>query len=205
MNRRKGYVENAQPGYCSRPPGPRGQTIDFVDRMAQETPRGYAIMSGMDEPSTTYSIRHTLAALAYRASRVTENAPPAFAKFGADSDPRTPERILAHMGDLMDWALSLVQDNQAWRTCEPLPWSDETARFFRALEALDRGIAAADLDVETANRLFQGPIADALTHTGQIAMLRRMAGCPIPGENYFIADIAIGRVGADQPAPRVTF
>ena len=162
-------------------------------------------MSVMDSVGTTFSIRHTLATLAYRAARATENAPPEFAKFGSDSDPRTPAKILAHMGDLMDWALSLVQDNQTWRNCEPLPWPDETARFFRALEALDRGIAEADLSVETANRLFQGPIADALTHTGQLAMLRRMANCPIRGENYFIADIAIGRVGADQTPPRKPF
>jgi hypothetical protein len=78
-------------------------------------------------------------------------------------------------------------------------------RFFQGLKTLDERIAAADLTEDTANRLFQGPIADALTHTGQIAMLRRMAGCPIPGENYFIADIEAGRVGTDQPLPRKSF
>jgi hypothetical protein len=163
------------------------------------------MMSGMDSKGTAFSLRHTLASLAYRAARATENAPPDFAKFGGDGDPRTPVKILAHMGDLMDWGLSLVLNNQVWRNCEPLAWPDEVARFFRALEAFDRGIAASDVSVETANRLFQGPIADALTHTGQLAMLRRMAGCPIPGENYFVADIVIGRVGADQAAPRKTF
>jgi hypothetical protein len=151
------------------------------------------------------SLRHTLATLAYRAARATENAPPDFAKFGSGSSPRTPERILAHMGDLMDWAVSLVEGNQKWHDSEPLAWPDEVARFFQGLKTLDERIAAADLPGETANRLFQGPIADALTHTGQIAMLRRMAGCPIPGENYFIADIAAGRVGMDQPPPHKTF
>jgi hypothetical protein len=162
-------------------------------------------MCDMDSVGTTFSLRHTLAALAYRAARAVENAPPEFAKFGAGDDPKTPEKILAHMGDLMDWALSLVEGNQKWQNSEPLRWQDEVARFFRALETLDSAIAEATLPAETANRLFQGPIADALTHTGQLAMLRRMASCPIRRENYFIADIAIGRVGVDQPAARRSF
>jgi hypothetical protein len=111
-------------------------------------------------------------------------------------------RILAHVGDLMDWALSLVEGSQKWHNSIPLPWPDEVARFFRALEALDHRIAATGVEPAIADRLFQGPIADALTHTGQLAMLRRMAGCPIRGENYYVAEIAIGRVGADQASPR---
>ena len=88
---------------------------------------------------------------------------------------------------------------------EPLPWSDEVARFFRGLESLDERIAATEMSAETVNRLFQGPIADALTHTGQLAMLRRMAGCPIRGENYFVAEITAGRVGIDLPLPKKSF
>jgi len=162
----------------------------------------------MDSVGTTISIRHTLASLAYRTARATENAPGGFAKFGgsdARPDPRTPERILAHMGDLMDWALTLVEGSQKWQNSDPLPWNEEVARFFRALESLDERIAATEVSAETANRLFQGPIADALTHTGQLAMLRRMAGCPIRGENYFVADIAIGRAGIDQSPPQQAF
>lgn len=159
-------------------------------------------MSGMESVGTTFSLRHTLATLAYRAARAVENAPPEFATFGEN---RTPERILAHMGDLMDWALSLVEDNQKWHNSDPLPWNDEVARFFRALQSLDAAIAATELSADTTNRLFQGPIADALTHTGQLAMLRRLAGCPIRGENYFIAEIAIGQTNLDQPPPRKAF
>ena len=155
--------------------------------------------------SASFSIRHTLATLAYRTARATADAPPDFAEFATGANPRTPVKILAHMGDLMDWAVSLVAGNQKWRNSEPLPWPDEIARFFRGLQALDQAMASTELDVKTANRLFQGPIADALTHTGQIAMLRRLAGHPIPGENYFVADIETGRAGMDQPPPRVTF
>jgi hypothetical protein len=163
------------------------------------------MMSGMDSIGTAFPLRHTLAALAYRTRRAVEDAPPDFAKFELGPKPKTPEQILAHMGDLMDWSLSLVEGNQKWQISAPLPWNDEVVRFFRALESLDRAIAATELSSETANSLFQGPIADALTHAGQLAMLRRLAGCPIRGENYFIADIAAGRAGFDQPPPRKSF
>jgi hypothetical protein len=162
-------------------------------------------MSDMEPAGTTISLRHTLAALAYRANRALENAPPEFAGFEAGPNPRTPERVLAHMGDLMEWAISLVEGNQRWHDSEPLPWPDEVARFFGALEAFDRAVTTADIETGIANGLFQGPIADALTHTGQLAMLRRMAGCPIRGENYFVADISVGQTAADQPPPRKTF
>jgi hypothetical protein len=159
----------------------------------------------METLESAVSLRHTLATLAYRTARAVENAPPDFATFGRSDDPRTPARILAHMGDLMDWAISLVQDNQKWQDSAPQPWNDEVARFFSSLAELDRALSNATLDARTTNRLFQGPIADALTHAGQIAMLRRMAGYAIRGENYFVANIESGRVGADQPAPRKSF
>ncbi len=162
------------------------------------------MMAGMDSIGTAIPLRHTLATLAYRTARALENAPPEFAKFEFGPHPKMPDQILAHMGDLMAWALSLVEGKQKWQDSAPLPWNDEVARFFRALEAFDQAIAA-ELPPGLANSLFQGPIADALTHTGQLAMLRRIAGCPIRGENYFVADIATGRVGMGQPAPHKTF
>ena len=163
------------------------------------------MMAGMDSTGPAFALRHTLATLAYRTARAVADAPPEFAKFELGADPKTPERILAHMGDLMDWALSLVEGNQKWQVSVPLPWNDEVTRFFRVLESLDRAIATTEVDSVTVDRLFQGPIADALTHTGQLAMLRRLAGCPIRGENYFVAEITVGRAGFDQPAPRKPF
>ena len=153
---------------------------------------------------TTALLRHTLAALAYRAGKAVRGAPAEFATFRADATSRTPAEILAHMGDLFDWALSIANGKQAWHDSTPLAWAQEVARFFTALEAFDRRLAEWPSDA-SIERLFQGPIADALTHTGQLAMLRRMAGCPFRGENYFVADIAAGRVGDEQAAPKKEF
>jgi len=105
------------------------------------------------------------------------------------------------MGDLFDWALSIAKGQQTWQDSNPLPWPQEITRFFRTLQAFDDFLASDAPLAESPEKLFQGPIADALTHTGQLAMLRRMAGCPMKGENYHRAEIAIGRVGIEQAAP----
>jgi hypothetical protein len=148
-------------------------------------------------------LRHTVATLAYRAARALDGAPDEFAGFTGCG--RTPGEILAHMGDLFDWALSIVQDKQTWHNSTPLTWADEKQRFFAALEAFDRALAGPGEVHGDLERLFQGPIADAHTHTGQLAMMRRLAGYKIHGENYFVAQIAAGQAGADQPAPVKTF
>ena len=146
-------------------------------------------------------LRHTLATLAYRGGRAVRHAPGEFSDFQPGSRTRTPGKILAHIGDLLDWALSIANGKQAWHDSTPLPWDQEVARFFSALEALDRRLASSEPVLCPAEKLFQGPIADALTHVGQIAMLRGLAGYPIGGENYFAAHIEAGRVGSDQAKP----
>jgi hypothetical protein len=150
-------------------------------------------------------LRHTLATLAYRAGRALRNAPPEFASYRADATSRTPAEILAHMGDLFDWALSIANGNQTWHNSEPLAWDQEVARFYTTLERLDQRLASGEPIHTTGEKLFQGPIADAINHVGQIAMLRRIAGCPVGGENFYVADIAIGRVTLEQPAPKREF
>jgi hypothetical protein len=142
-------------------------------------------------------LRHTVAALAYRAARALESAPESFATF--DGCGRQPVQILAHMGDLFDWALSSVQGSERWQNSNPLAWQQEKARFFGTLKAFDDYLASGQPLHSEAEPLFQGPIADALTHVGQIAMLRRLANCPARGENFFVAKIAAGHVGAEQP------
>ncbi|MCM2254902.1 MAG: hypothetical protein NDJ94_04460 [Vicinamibacteria bacterium] len=149
-------------------------------------------------------LRHTLATVAYRGGKAIRNAPPGFAGFGASSGDRTPARILAHIGDLFDWASSMADGREVWHDSTPLAWDEECARFHSSLAAFDARLADAALAVD-AGRLFQGPIADALTHVGQLAMLRRMAGAAIRGENYSRAGIEVGRVGPDQALPRREF
>ena len=150
-------------------------------------------------------LRHIIATAAYRGGKAIANAPEGFADFRVGERTRTPAQILAHVGDLFDWALHLAKGEHVWRDSSPLPWADETARFFRVLRAFDDYLDSDELLLAPAERLFQGPIADALTHVGQIAMLRRVAGNPIKGENYFKAEIVAGRLGADPSAPRVEF
>ncbi|HEX6184348.1 MAG TPA: hypothetical protein VFZ44_10750 [Pyrinomonadaceae bacterium] len=150
-------------------------------------------------------LRHTLATLAYRGGKAVRDAPEGFGEFNACEGARTPAEILAHVGDLLDWALSLARGEQRWQDSAPLPWGEEVARFFKGLGELDAYLASDAPLASIAESLFQGPVADALTHVGQIALLRRMAGAPVRGENYFKAEIKAGRVGAEQAAPRREF
>jgi hypothetical protein len=150
-------------------------------------------------------VRHALATLAYRLGKVLRGTPESFRDFEAAPSVRTPGQILAHVGDLMDWALSQVEGRKQWHDSEPRTWEQEIARFFAALEALDQRIAAQGLGAASAEKLFQSAIADALTHTGQLALLRRLAGIPVRPENYAAADIAQGRVGREQSPPRAEF
>src|ERR1700730_5678288 len=150
-------------------------------------------------------LRHTLATLAYRGAKALRGAPDSFASFHASETTRTPAQILAHIGDLLDWGLSIARGGEVWNNAEPPPWEQEVARFHQALESFDKYLASdAELSA-TCERLFQGPIADAFTHVGQLAMLRRMAGAPIKGENYSRAKIEAGRVGAEQAIPKREF
>lgn len=150
-------------------------------------------------------LRHTVATVAYRGGKALRGAPESFANFEIGDAPRTPAQILAHLGDLFDWALSTARGEQSWHDSKPKPWNEEVARFFAALKNFDDFLASQEKLHVPAEGLFQGPIADALTHVGQIAMMRRLAGCPIKGENYFKAEILGGRVGMEQAAPRREF
>ncbi len=150
-------------------------------------------------------LRHTLSTLAYRGGKAIRNAGPDFAEYGSPETSRTPTKILAHMGDLMDWGLSMAAGRREWHDSSPLAWEKECERLFTALKKFDDYLASEKPLEAPAEKLFQGPIADALTHVGQIAMLRRMAGVPMKGENYFVAEITVGRVGPDQAPPRKEF
>jgi hypothetical protein len=128
-----------------------------------------------------------------------------FPQFRAGENTRTPLEILAHIGDLMDWALSIARGKEEWIKADSRSWDQEVARFFASLRAFDDYLASTEPLGCSPQQLFQGAIADALTHVGQLAMLRGLAGNPIRGENYFAAEIVTGRVGAEQSAPRFEF
>lgn len=150
-------------------------------------------------------LRHTLATLAYRAGKALRGAPTGFSEFRVAEGTRTPGQILAHIGDLMDWALSQARGKEEWHNSAPLEWDAGMRRFFAATQALENYLASDGPLAVTPERLFQGAVADGLAHVGQIAMLRRMAGAPIKGENYSRAEIAAGRVGPEQAVPKREF
>lgn len=149
-------------------------------------------------------LRHCLAVLAYRGGKFLRAAPPSFAGYDTGSGT-TPLRILSHISDLLDWALSMSRGPGGWAEATPGDWDSEVARFHIALGALDGYFSSEATICADVPRLFQGPLADALTHIGQLAMLRRMAGSAVVGENYYVADIVAGRVGSDQSPPRKPF
>jgi hypothetical protein len=155
--------------------------------------------------SSRQLLRHAVATVAYRGGKAVRGAPESFAKFKIGEKSRTPEQILAHIGDLYDWVLTCARGKQQWHESKPLPWPQEVRRFFDALKAFDDYLASDSPLGYPEERIFQGGVADSLTHIGQIAMLRRLAGCPIRGENYFRAQVAVGRVGDDQAVPAQEF
>jgi hypothetical protein len=159
----------------------------------------------MSEDPKREFLRHTLATLAYRGGKAVRNAPESFADFSVGEGTRTPGQILAHIGDLMDWGLSIAKGQTAWHDSTPLPWSREVDGFFAALKKFDDYLASSQILHAPVEKIFQGPIADALTHVGQIAMLRRQADVPIRGESYYVAEMVAGRVGPEQAAPKKEF
>ena len=158
-----------------------------------------------DSEQNREMFRHSIATLAYRATKTLRDVPDSYATFRVDTKSRTPVEILAHMGDLFDWAISMLNGEETWHESHPQEWSREVARFCGLLQKFDTDVASNTPILCPLDKLFQGPIADAFTHVGQLAMLRRLSGSPIRGENYFKADIIIGNVGLEQSKPRREF
>ena len=159
----------------------------------------------VDDSTTRLFLRHTLATLAYRAGKTVRGTPAAFGEFRASDGSPQVKAILAHMGDLLDWLLSQLKGKPAWNNSTPLAWEGEIARFFASLRAVDDHLASGTPIAYEPARMFQGAIADALTHTGQLAMLRGIAGQPVRPESYGRAKIEVGRIGRDQPVERTEF
>ena len=150
-------------------------------------------------------LRHMVATVAYRGGKAVRNAPPEFASFSGDGSARTAVKILAHIGDLYDWALTQAKGAEAWNDSTPLEWDREVERFFAAVQRFDDYLASDVPLAATPEKIFQGAIADSLTHVGQIAILRRLGGARMKSENYSRADIVAGRVGPEQTTPKREF
>jgi hypothetical protein len=146
-------------------------------------------------------LRHLVATVAYRGCLAVTDAPEGFAVFRAHETVRTPGEILAHIGDLLEGSLHLVKGNLVHLASEPLPWEEEIVRFFSAVKELDKYLASEAPLACAVEKLVQGPVGDALTHVGQIVMLRRMAGSPIQSTSYFTAEIIPGEVDQDTFQP----
>ena len=147
----------------------------------------------MDLDQKREVLRHMVATVAFRGGLAVEDAPESFALFTAHEAIRTPGEILAHIGDLFEGSLHLVKGEMVYLTSTPLPWPEEIKRFFSAVKAFDSYLASDAALACPVEKLVQGPVGDALTHVGQIVMLRRMAGIPIRSEGYFTAEIVAGK------------
>jgi len=166
-------------------------------------PAGSSETTGND--AARQLLRHTVATVAYRGGKVLRGVPPGFATFSIGPGTRMPIAILAHINDLFDWACHLAEGRHVWHSSSPGDWDAEVTRFHAGLARFDERLADGQPLGNTPDALFQGPVADALTHIGQLALLRRCAGGPVRAENYFKASIATGRVGSDQPPSNVEF
>lgn len=147
-------------------------------------------------------LRHMLATIAYRCGKTIRSVPEGFASFRAEGNLNTPVLLLAHIGDLIEWAHRWsCGEEESYKISEPLNWYGEVARFYGSLESFDQFLASGGRLQTGLEAIFQAPIADALTHIGQLALLRRLAGDPVPGEAYRLAEIVVGRVGPEQAKP----
>lgn len=146
-------------------------------------------------------LSHFLAALAYRTAKALRGAPTEYASFQAAPGVRTPWQILHHMSGVLSYATSMFEELDPWID-QCATFESEVERFHeivrKLVEHLERGSPIGD---SSAEQLLQGPLADSMTHAGQLAMLRRLSGHPIPPENFHAADISAGNTGQDQPAP----
>ncbi len=139
-------------------------------------------------------LRHLVATLAYRGGIAISDAPENFSEFRASETTRTAGELLAHLGDLIQGSLYLVQGELVLLQSPPQLWGHDMARFFKAVKEFDHYLASEAPLAQPIEKIMQGPLADALTHVGQIVLLRRLAGKPIREASYFTAEIVAGQI-----------
>lgn len=150
-------------------------------------------------------LRHAVATLAYRAGKVLRDFPADAVERRVSPAARTPLQLVDHLGDLMEWAASLASGGDRWAPASAGGWDAAVARFYAGLAALDAALAAGHAQSRPPEQILQGPLADALTHVGQLALLRGLSGAPVRPESFARADIVAGRVGQSQAPPRKEF
>jgi hypothetical protein len=144
---------------------------------------------------------HFLAALAYRTQKALRDAPASFAAFEAGNRARTPQELLRHMTSVLGYARTFFIGG-SYRPAPLETMDEEVQRFHAMVEDLAKRLASGDeLQGVTEEQLLQGPFSDAMTHAGQLALLRRLAGAPVPPENFIVASIGGDRLGSDQARP----
>jgi len=164
-------------------------------------------MSAVNDTQDTarHLLRHTVATLAYRAEKALRDAPDSFVHFRLSASSRTPLEIVSHVGDLLEWADRMARGEYLWAPKPSPDWAAACDRLFQDLLTLDATLAASTFENYSPDVIFQGPIADALTHVGQLTMIRGASSAPIRPESYARAEISVGRVGREQSAARKEF
>ena len=150
-----------------------------------------------------WMVRHFLAALAYRFRKAVKEAPKDFYKLEVGGGVRPPLAIVYHMNGVLGYGEGILETgDEAYVHVHPqLDWAGEVRVLHETLASIDARLGEPSLEDETLERLLQGPLSDAMTHVGQLAMLRRVAQSPLRGENFYKADIRIGQVSEQQPDP----
>jgi hypothetical protein len=81
-------------------------------------------------------------------------------------------------------------------------FADAIAHFHEMVEDLARHLEnGSPMREITPEVLLQGPFSDAMTHAGQLALLRRLAGSPVPPENFIFATITPENLTPNQALP----
>ena len=145
-------------------------------------------------------LRHFLASIAYHASKAIRGAPSNYPELDVGMGVKTPRRLLHHVTGVLCYAHSFYKRYET-TYFEHKPWGDEVKHFYETLRRLDASMAEGKPREVSETQLLQGPLSDAMAHVGQLLMLRRLAGSPVPSENFIYADIRVGVVGPEQPDP----
>ena len=147
-------------------------------------------------------LRHFLATLAYRTQKALRGAPPEYADHRVAPNARTPHELVWHMTGLMGYVVVLFRGG-VWQPDRLDTFDEEIRRFHAQLERVDELLRSEPLPAGVGpERLLQGPLADAMTHAGQLAILRRCVGDPVAPENFLRADVDVRELGPEQPPPR---